>query len=147
LAGESTQRYPEATVGALVVEPSGKVLLVRSFKWSNKFCVPGGHIEIGERAEEAVRREVKEEVGLDVDVGERLLVQEAIFPEDFYRKDHYIFMDYLCAAKQTDVKLDNRELQEWTWVSPEEALRMDLEPYTKRFVEKYLELKRSGSQS
>ncbi len=141
---ETRQRYPEATVGALVVEPTGKILLVRSFKWRNKYSVPGGHIEIGERAEDAVRREVKEETGLDVDVGELLIIQQAIYPEDFYRKDHYVFMDYVCTTKQTDVRLDNRELQEWLWVNPKQAHNLDLEPYTRRFIEKYLESRTSG---
>ena len=51
-----TQTYPEATVGALVVNSSGKVLIVRSSKWSDKYTVPGGHIELGERAEDAITR-------------------------------------------------------------------------------------------
>jgi nucleoside triphosphatase len=141
LAEEPRQRYPEATVGALVVEPSGKILLVRSFKWGDKYSVPGGHIELGERAEDAIKREVKEEVGLDVKVGELLIVQQAIYPADFYRKDHYVFLDYVCHTKDTDVILDSRELQAYAWVDPKQALGFELEPYTRRFIEKYVETK------
>jgi nucleoside triphosphatase len=39
-----TQTYPEATVGALVVNEKGEVLIVRSHKWGSKYTVPVGHI-------------------------------------------------------------------------------------------------------
>jgi len=67
------QTYPEATVGALIVNDKHEVLLVRSKKWGEKYTVPGGHIELGERAEDAIVREVKEETGLD-SVAEDLLI-------------------------------------------------------------------------
>ena len=85
------QVYPEPTVGALIVNPEGKILLAKSHKWFDKYTLPGGHIEVGETMEEAVKREVKEEVGLDVEVVEFLLMQEAIFAEEFWKKKHFIF--------------------------------------------------------
>lgn len=115
----------------------GRILIVRSRKWGDKYTVPGGHIELGERAEDAIRREVKEETGLDSEPVELLIVQEAIYPKDYHKHEHFIFMDYVCRATSTDVKLDGRELQEYVWVSPEEALKLDLEEYTRNFVEKY----------
>jgi nucleoside triphosphatase len=133
------QLYPEATVGALIVNPKGDVLIVRSIKWSDKFTVPGGHIELGERAENAIKREVKEETGLDVEPVKLLLVQQAIYPANYYKHEHFIFMDFLCQTESTEVKLDGRELQEYIWVSPEKVLELDLEAYTRNFVNKYLE--------
>jgi nucleoside triphosphatase len=133
------QLYPEATVGALVVKPNGEILIVRSNKWNNKFSVPGGHIELGERAEDAIKREVKEETGLDTEPVRLLLVQQAIYPEDFHKHEHFVFMDYLCNTRDDRVKLDGRELQEYVWVKPEKALKLDLEEYTRNFVAKYLE--------
>jgi nucleoside triphosphatase len=133
------QLYPEATAGALIVNPKGDMLIVRSNKWNDKFTVPGGHIELGERAEDAIKREVKEETGLDVEPVKLLLVQQAIYPENYYKHEHFIFMDYLCQAQSSEVKLDGRELQEYVWVRPEKALELDLEKYTRNFVNKYLE--------
>jgi len=132
------QTYPEATVGALIVNDRCEVLLVRSHKWGEKYTVPGGHIELGERAEDAIVREVKEETGLDSVAEELLIVQQAIYPKDYHKHEHYIFMDYVCKATSTEVKLDGRELQSSIWVRPEDALKLDLEEYTRRFVEKYL---------
>ena len=133
------QTYPEGTVGALVVNEKGEVLIVRSHKWGNKYTVPGGHIELGERAEDAIRREVKEETGLEAEPVELLIVQQAIYPEHFHKHEHYIFMDYVLKAKSSKVELDGRELQDYVWVKPEEALKLDLEEYTRNFVLKYLE--------
>jgi nucleoside triphosphatase len=132
------QHYPEATVGALVVNQKGEVLLARSSKWDDKFTVPGGHIELGEGAEDAIKREVKEETGLDVDPIELLLVQQAIYPEHFHKHEHFVFLDYVCKATDSCVKLDGRELQTYVWVRPEDALKLDVEGYTKNFILKFL---------
>jgi nucleoside triphosphatase len=134
-----SQRYPEATVGALVVNSQGLILIVRSSKWNDRCTVPGGHIELGERAQDAIKREVKEETGLDVKSVKLLLVQQAIYPRDYCKHEHFIFMDYICETDSSDVKLDDRELQEYVWVKPEAALKLNMEEYTRNFVNKYLE--------
>lgn len=132
------QNYPEATVGALIVNGEGEILLVRSYKWGSKYTVPGGHIELGERSERAVKREVKEEVGLEVEPVRLLLVQEAIYPADYIKHEHYIFLDYLCRASSSEVKLDGKEIQEYLWTTPSDALQLDLESFTRNLVEAYL---------
>jgi ribosomal 50S subunit-recycling heat shock protein len=38
-----------------------------------------------------------------------------------------------------NVQLDGRELQSYVWIKPEDALKLDLEEYTRNFVVKYLE--------
>src|SRR5438309_10116704 len=101
-----TQVFPEPTVGDLIVNNEGKILLAKSHKWFDKYTLPGGHIEVGESMIDAVRREVKEEVGLDVEVVEMLLVQVAIFAPEFYKKRHFIFIDFYCKYKDQQVKLD-----------------------------------------
>jgi nucleoside triphosphatase len=112
----------------------GDVLIVRSSKW-NKYTVPGGHIELGELAEDVIKREVREETGLNVEVVKLLLVQQAIYPRFYCKHEHFVFMDYLCRTQDTDVKLDGRELQHYVWVNPREAVKLDLEEYTRNFVE------------
>jgi nucleoside triphosphatase len=132
------QNFPEATVGALIVNSNGEILLVKSYKWGSKYTVPGVHIELGERSEVAVRREVKEEVGLEVEPVRILLVQEAIFPADYIKHEHYIFLDYLCRATSPTVKLDGKEIQEYIWTNPNDVLRLELESFTRKLVEEYL---------
>ena len=57
------KQFPEPTVGALVFNPEGKILLIKSYKWTGKYVISGGHIELGESIEQALKREVKEETG------------------------------------------------------------------------------------
>jgi len=59
---------PAAAVGALVVDPSGSLLLIRRAKDPGKglLGMPGGFIDAGETAEDALRRETREEVGLEL---------------------------------------------------------------------------------
>ena len=132
------QVYPEPTVGALIVNKEGKILLAKSHKWFDKYTLPGGHIEIGETMEEAIKREVKEEVGLDVKVVEFLTMQEAIFAQEFYKKKHFIFFDFLCRTEDSTVKLDNDEIQEYLWEYPGMAFNRELDSFTRKTLEKYL---------
>ena len=133
--------YPEPTVGALIVNKEGKILLTKSHKWFDRYTLPGGHIEVGETMREAVAREAKEETGLDVEVGEMLFIQEAIFTEEFWKRKHFIFFDFLCKSKDQLVKLDGRELQEYVWEYPGAAFRLNLDSFTKKTLEKYLQRK------
>ncbi len=131
------QNYPEPTVGALILDSQGRLLLTRSHKWRDRYVVPGGHVELGERLEEALRREVKEETGLDIRDIEFLMYQEFIFDDVFWKKRHYIFFDFVCRVDSAQVVL-NSEAEEYVWVPPEEALQLPLEPYTVRSVQEYL---------
>ena len=134
------QVYPEPTVGALIFNPEGNLFLMRSHKWHGKYVIPGGHIELGENMETALKREVKEETNLDIHDIEFLLFQEFIYGKTFWHKGHYIFFDYACKTESTDVKL-NEEAEEYAWVSIEEALKLSVEHYTCVAIERYLEIR------
>ena len=118
-----------------------QIFLAKSHKWKNRWTVPGGHIELGEAAEEALKREIEEETGLEIEPIRFLLLQEAIYSEEFYKPKHFIFLDYLCEAKTTDVKVDKDEMQDFVWIEPRKALEMNIDSFTKRALKKYLEIK------
>jgi nucleoside triphosphatase len=131
------KQYPEVTVGALIINPKGKILLIKSHKWKNKYTIPGGHIELGETMIEALKREVKEETGLNIFNIKFLCFQEFIFDSIFWRKKHFIFFDFVCETKGSEVKL-NTEGEEFLWISAEEALELPVEPYAKHSIKEYL---------
>lgn len=135
------QHYPEPTVGALVFNPEGKIFLMKSYKWKGKFVIPGGHIELGERMGDALKREIKEETGLDIHDIEFIDFREFIFDNAFWKRRHFIFFDFACKTDSTDVRL-NSEAQEHVWVTLQEALKLLVEPYTKRTIEVYMKKKR-----
>ena len=100
------QKYPEPTVGALIFNQGGKVFLMTSPKWKGKYVIPGGHIELGETIEQALKREIKEETNLDIFDIKFITLQEFIFGEEFHKKKHFIFLDYACKTEDTEVILD-----------------------------------------
>ncbi|WKZ40829.1 MAG: NUDIX domain-containing protein [Anaerolineales bacterium] len=131
------QIFPEPTVGVFIFNPDGEILLVRSHKWHGKYVVPGGHVELGERIEQAAVREAKEETGLDIYDLKFVNFQEFIFDESFWKKRHFIFFDYACKTDSLTVVL-NDEAQEHVWVKPEAALRLPVDSYTRRSIQKIM---------
>ncbi|AWW30226.1 ADP-ribose pyrophosphatase [Echinicola strongylocentroti] len=129
--------YPEPTVGAIIFNPKGEVLLCKSAKWNDQYVIPGGHIEKGERMEDALVREVKEETGLDVFDLQLASVQESVNSEHFSEKRHFIFIDYTCRTAQYDVVL-NDEADEYAWVKPSDILDYDLGGFCRSFFEEWL---------
>lgn len=105
------------------------MFLMKSHKWHDKYVIPGGHVELGERLAEAVQREVKEETGLEVHSIEFLDTQESIFDEEFHRRKHFVFFDYVCKASSSEVTL-NSEGQEYIWTTIDEAMKLPLGKYT-----------------
>jgi phosphoglycolate phosphatase len=134
VAREGRER-PVATVGALLVGQGGRVLLVRTHKWGDKWGIPGGKIERGESCEEALRREMREEVGLEIEGIEMVMVQDCVEPIEFYRPAHFLLLNYMARAGVGEVRL-NHEAEEYRWVGMGEALEMDLNGPTRILLER-----------
>jgi nucleoside triphosphatase len=130
------QRFPEPTVGALIFNSDGKLFLMKSHKWHDTYVIPGGHIELGETAEEALRREISEETALDIYDIEFLCIQEFIHDPAFWKKRHFIFLDYACKTRSTNVVL-NSEGQDHVWVSPDDVKDYNVDSYTLRALSEY----------
>jgi nucleoside triphosphatase len=131
------QQFPEPTVGVFIFNQQGELLLLQSHKWPGAYVVPGGHVELGERLEEAAVREAKEETGLDVYDLEFINFQQFIYDPAFWKKRHFIFFDFAAKTNSVDVVL-NDEAQEFIWIEPKEALGLSLDSYTRVSIEKYI---------
>ena len=131
------QIFPEPTVGAFIFNNKGEILLLQSHKWPGRYVVPGGHVELGERLEEAVEREAKEETGLDIHSVEFINFQQFIYDPAFWKHRHFIFFDFVCKTDSLEVKL-NDEAQEHVWVKSEAALHLPLDSYTRTSIEKII---------
>ena len=137
---ETRQVFPEPTVGALIINDDGEILLCESYKWPNIYTVPGGHVELGETFEEALKREIKEEVGLDVKVEELLSIQQVIYPKEFWKRAHFVFLDFLCRAEGAqNVRIDGNEIQNTLWVDPKKALNLNIDRYLRHFLLRLLD--------
>lgn len=128
--------HPICTVGAAIFNSANQVLMVRTQKWSNLWGIPGGKIKFGEPSVEALRREIKEETNLEIDGVQFVLVQDCIHSKEFYREAHFVLLNYTCRANGNGDVILNEEAQEFRWVSPAEALQMELNVPTRVLLEK-----------
>jgi 8-oxo-dGTP diphosphatase len=97
---------PRAAVGAVVLDDDNRVLLVRRGQppGLGKWSLPGGLLDLGERLEDAVVREVEEECGLRVRVLGLCGVIDRVIPGE--RADaggpairyHWVIVDYVAAV-------------------------------------------------
>ena len=131
------QIFPEPTVGVFIFNAADELLLVKSHKWPGKYVVPGGHVELGERLEEAAIREAKEETGLDIRDLQFINFQQFIHDPAFWKHKHFIFFDFMCRTDSLEVKLNN-EAQEHIWVKLDAVLHLPLDSYTRTSIEKII---------
>ena len=124
---------PLATVGALIFNAGrSEVLMICTHKWSGKWGIPGGKIKRDEKSETALRREIKEETGLNITDIEFVLVQDCISSKEFYRDAHFVLLNYICrcTSKHPRVVL-NEEAREFQWLPLTAAKRLKLNQPTK----------------
>lgn len=128
---------PIACVGALVESPEGQILIAKTTKWRGLWGVPGGKIEYGETTIQAVVREFKEEVDLDIFDVEFCQLQDSIESPEFHKPIHFLLIDFFAKTRKTEVS-PNEEILEWAWVQPHDALSYPLNTVTKTLVEKFI---------
>lgn len=91
--------------------------------YPNKWEFIGGKIEIGELPEEALRREIKEEIGAEVTVGKLLDITEV---DNLERNQlsHRVFF-YECHKLEGDIKLDRAVYQKVKWIGVNNLTQLD----------------------
>jgi nucleoside triphosphatase len=134
----SEDKYPKVVVGALISNSAGEILLIKQSKWKETFSIPGGHVEWGEKLEEAITREVDEETGLKVTDLQQFNVSEYVLGDENAAEKHYIFIDFVCKTDNNNVTL-GEEASEYCWVKPQDALDLPLTSNTKALIQKYID--------
>lgn len=96
----NTYRGPKTTVDAIILEPNESLVLVirGNPPYQGQWALPGGFVELGEKVEDAVRREVKEETNLTVEI----IKLSGVYSEpNRDPRGHTISIAYLCRRNNT----------------------------------------------
>jgi len=119
------------------VEREGRLLLARSPHFPRgRFSILAGFVEPGEDLEEAVRREVREEVGLEATDLRYVASQPWPFP-------HSLMIGFLARSEEGEIAIDGVEIEEAFWWDPEEP--RDLPPYfslSRKIIDRWLRRRR-----
>lgn len=93
------REYPESPIVGVggVIFDGASVLLAKRGQEPAKgtWSLPGGAVELGERVVDALKREIQEEVGIEIEVGGLVRVLERIIQDQGNRvRYHYVIIDY-----------------------------------------------------
>jgi ADP-ribose pyrophosphatase YjhB (NUDIX family) len=113
-------KHPIVGVGGVVID-GGRVLLIRRGKepLKGEWSIPGGMLELGEELVDAVRRELKEETGIEVEPLDCIIVFDRVTKEGARVKYHYVIIDYLCRKKRGKLR-SGSDVIDAKWVKRED---------------------------
>jgi NAD+ diphosphatase len=110
------EHYPRTDPAVIMLVPDGqdRALLGRQVHWpEGRFSTLAGFVEPGESIEEAVRREVFEEAGVQVGEVEYVASQPWPFPSS-------LMLGFMARADSPDIQVDGEEIEEARWFSRDE---------------------------
>src|SRR5437868_6015877 len=119
------------TAGACVLDAQGRVLLLKhAFRSGSGWGVPGGFIEKGEQPEAALRRELKEEVGLELKSARLAFVRTLERPQQV----EVMF----CGRAANEARPQSGEIERAAWFAPD-ALPTELSRDQRQLVARVLQ--------
>lgn len=137
------REYPDRPViglGAIIVDDQRRVLLIRrgSEPLQGQWSLPGGAMELGETLLEGIKREVREETGLEVAVlGLAGVYDRIIADADGKTQYQYVLVDYLCRACG-GLLLAGGDAGEVRWVEEKELDELHITEFTLPVIKKAL---------
>ena len=129
-------------VGALLINDKEEVLLLKRSQQARNYRghweAPGGSVDFNETLEQAAKREVMEEIGIEVDIVRQLPAADEIIPEE---KQHWVSIPFLVKSrsKQEPKILEPEKADDMQWFSLDN-LPTPMSPVTQGDIEKYKEL-------
>ncbi len=103
-----------------IIENDNKILFIKRSneygKISNSWDIPGGRTNFGEDPEQGLKREIKEETGLESEEIKKILDASTVFKN---QEKQIVRITYLCTVKDTEIQLSN-EHTEMQWIPKQE---------------------------
>ena len=124
---------PKSTTGCIIINKN-KVLLVRRLRnpFKNYWCLPGGHAELFESLENAVRREIKEELNIKIKP-KFLCFDQEIFKSLKWHANVFFFT----SKSNGKIKIDNNENSDFNFFSKNEIKSLKLAFNHKKILRKF----------
>ena len=128
---------PVVGVGAVILQGDAVLLIQRGNEplkgiWS----IPGGALEVGESLIDGVRREVREEVGLEIEVGEIVEVFERVTrDEQGVVRYHYVLIDFVCRPTGGALAAGD-DADDAKWVTASDLTAIEVTAGTPAVIEK-----------
>jgi 8-oxo-dGTP diphosphatase len=131
---------PMVGVGAIILRGERVLLVQRGREPAlGKWTVPGGLVELGESLHDAVRREVLEEVGLNIRVLDLIVALDRVILDKQGRIEyHYILLDFLCEPEQDEVPSPASDVWDCRFLSVNELQHYSLTRGTERIIRQAL---------
>jgi len=128
-------------VGAVIQDDTGKILLVKHKKerggyWQGKWICPGGKLELGEKIKQGIKREVKEETDLEIELLTPLIPFDRVVKTNGETRLHVIYIDYIARLVGGKLKAGSDIGEAW-WVQKEDIPKIwqELHEDTQRLLE------------
>jgi 8-oxo-dGTP diphosphatase len=144
LVNDVAKEYPIAPlvgVGGVIVQDHRAVIVQRGQEpRKGEWSLPGGLVELGESLVEATRREMKEETGLDVEVGALVEIFDRVHHDAEGRvRYHFVIVDYLCVPIGGTL-LAGSDVTDARWVALDEIDRYVINPHAAAVLRRGLSL-------
>ena len=115
-------------VGAVIEDERGRILLVkhkpeRGGFWQRKWIFPGGELELGETIGDGIKREVKEETNLEIDLVRPLPPFDRIVKSKQDVDLHVVYIDYIAKLAGGELEVDS-DVGEALWVDKQDIGQM-----------------------
>jgi 8-oxo-dGTP pyrophosphatase MutT (NUDIX family) len=134
--------YCHESVGSVLINPKSEILFFELTKPPYGLTFPAGHVDVGETPLQALIRETKEEVGIDIKGSESKLVGETMIEGDSCRRgsdDHKwtLFATRISGSDADKVVPDAHEGNQARWVAQNDIDQSVLAPAIKILFEKF----------
>jgi len=134
---KKTKEYWHESVGVFVFNSKNKALFFERVIYPFAFAIPAGHLDAGETAEIAVKRELREETGIDSG-SIRLFSEEDVIGDKCRRgADNHRWHLYIAKIENIEEIKINDEGVKPVWLTLDEALKKELVYPVRYFIEKY----------